>query len=178
MERALRDAATHTARLLAASLVLDDDGPLARALGDELDLERERAVAFLAVRYGEAAMSDVAVGLAYSDHGRRGVAAELLQVTVSRADASIAIPMVVTTLGASERLDRLRRVVDVPDAGDVDLLHDLVSDPRQWWRSPWLQAVALHTAAARGLPTTTDWAATALHSTDPVVSETAASILG
>ena len=103
LDDVLRDAAVLATRALAAWATLaDDDGPLIRALGDEIDLARRLVIAVLALRHGDGIRAAVRV----VDHGegaRRALAVEALDVALSRAEAAVALPLVRRDLPAEER---------------------------------------------------------------------------
>ena len=86
----------------------DDDGPLIRALDDEIDLARRLVIAVLALRHGERIRAAVRV----VDHGggaRRALGVEALDVLLSRDEAALALPLVRRDLTLDERTAALRR---------------------------------------------------------------------
>ena len=101
------DAAALAARALAARAALgEDDGPLTRALDDEIDLARRLVIAVLALRHGDRIRAAVRV----VDHGegaRRALGVEALDVVISRAEAAVALPLVRHDLDLGERAARL-----------------------------------------------------------------------
>ena len=144
IDRTLRVDAEHAARCLAARESVDAGSELARALGDELGLLRDRALALLAVRYGAETMRAVSVGLENDADGRRSLAAETLEVTLTPADAVLALPLVRTDLPASARLQQLAAVVPATPTDRAAVLDDIQTDSRRHWRSPWLRACAAY----------------------------------
>ena len=134
------------ARALAASVTMTDaDAPVVRALDDELWSGRQRVLAVLAVRHGEDRIGGARRALGSPDGARRALGVEMLQVSLSRREAALVDPVVRDDLAATERLRRLRAVIEVPSRDRSVWLADLAVDPEQRWASPWLQAVALHT---------------------------------
>ena len=148
LDRTLQDCAAHGARALAALLtrVAEHDDSLGRALTDEVDLARRRVAAVLAVRHGlEASTAIQALGS--PDRSRRALALESLEVTLTRAEAMLALPLVRPDLGADQRLAALAGVIDLPKRDGSAWLDDLVTDGDGFWRSPWLRACATEAAA-------------------------------
>ena len=118
---------------------------LLRALDDELQVARERVLAVLAVRHGEDRIGGARRALSSPDGQRRALGVEMLQVSLSRREAALVDPVVRDDLAASERLRRLRALVEVPQRDRAAWLTDLAVDDERRWASPWLQAVALYT---------------------------------
>ena len=143
LDRVLHDGATHAARALAAisTLGVQHDDSLGRALADEVDLARRRVIAVLAVRHGQEA-SNAVQALGSPDRGRRALALESLEVTMTRDEVLLGLPLVRPDIDAADRLAALTRVVDVPTWDDRAWLDDLVTDGDGCWRSPWLRACA------------------------------------
>jgi hypothetical protein len=140
-----RDAAALATRALAARAALaDDDGPLIRALSDEIDLARRLVIAVLALRHGDGIRAAVRV----ADHGegaRRALGVEALDVVLSRAEAAVALPLVRHDLPPEERTAGLRRA-GPPARSHEEWIADIAGDPEGVWRSPWLAACARHAA--------------------------------
>ena len=143
LDDVLRDAAVLATRALAARATLaDDDGPLIRALGDEIDLARRLVIAVLALRHGDGIRAAVRV----VDHGegaRRALAVEALDVALSRAEAAVALPLVRRDLPSEERTAGLRRA-GPPARSREEWIADIAGDPEGVWRSSWLAACARH----------------------------------
>lgn len=146
LDRVLHDGATHAARALTAirSLGVQHDHPLGRALADEVDLARRLVVA---VRHGLEASTAVQA-LGSSDRSRRALALESLEVTLTRTEALLALPLLRPDIGADDRLAALARVIDVPRRDGPAWLDDLVTDGDGCWRSPWLRACATEARSA------------------------------
>ncbi len=143
LDRVLHDGAAYAARALAAirSLGVHRDDPLGRALADEVDLARRLVVAVLAVRHGLEASSALQA-LGSPDRSRRALALESLEVTLTRTEALLALPLVRPDMGDADRLAALARVIDLPRRDGPAWLDDLVTDGDGCWRSPWLRACA------------------------------------
>ena len=137
------DAAALAARALAARTALADrDGPLIRALDDEIELARRLVVAVLALRHGERIRAAVRV----VDHGegaRRALGVEALDVVVTRAEAAVVLPLVRHDLTPDERAARLRHT---PERDPHEWIADMTDDPEGMWRSSWVAACAHHAA--------------------------------
>ncbi len=171
LERALREDAEHAARCLSALAAVVPAPLLERALRDELDLVRQRVLALLAVQHGTEAIHLVALGLASDAEGRRGLAIEMLDVTLGRSEAALASPVVRTDLPDDLRLGQLAAVAPDAPADRAAAIADLIEDAQGHWRSPWLAACAVYegrsavpfAAHARAadpvLRETLDWAA-------------------
>ena len=145
LDNVFRDASSLAMRAFAARAALDEhDDALERALDDEIDLARRLVVAVLALRYDERIRAAVRV----IDHGegqRRALAVEALDVTLSRAETVIALPLVRRDLTMDERAAELP--LHVPyERTPEEWIADIASDPEGVWRSPWLAACARHAA--------------------------------
>jgi hypothetical protein len=125
----------------ARSTLGKQDGPLIRALDDEIDLARRLIIAVLALRHGDRVRAAVRV----VDHGagsRRALAVEALDVLLSRAEAAVAVPLVCHRAAADEHAPVLRR--GGPSGRSRQAwIEDVADDPAGVWRSSWLAACAL-----------------------------------
>jgi hypothetical protein len=146
-------------RILAALVAIDatdeghgeTDGPLRRALRDELELVVQRVKAGRLVRHGSARLEPPLVELG-AGGSEAALAVEALEVLLSAAESKQVLPLLRPGLSAAERLDQLPASVD---GGPTDLLgwlRDLVEDADGDWDSTWLRACAIHAAKARGVP--------------------------
>ena len=142
LDRTLRADAEHFARCAAVRQVVGAGSELARALGDELDLLRQRVLALLAVRYGAEEIAAVANGLDSDADDRRSLAAETLDVTLTPADAALALPLL--RLPLPRRLRQLAAVAPITPTDRTAVLEDILSDGPDHWRSAWLQACAAY----------------------------------
>jgi hypothetical protein len=172
LDRTLQADSEHAARCLAALAAVEPGPLLERAIRDELELLRQRVLALLAVRHGAETIHFVGLGLASEVEGRRSLAIELLEVTLGRAEATRALPIVRTDLPDDSRLRSLISVGARASADRAATLADLMLDDERHWRSAWLQACAVYEARttlgevvpARRLATEV--------TTDPVLRET------
>jgi hypothetical protein len=144
LDRTLREDAEHFARCAAVRQVVGAGAgsELAHALGDELELLRRRVLALLAVRYGAEEIGAVANRLDGDTDDRRSLAAETLDVTLTPADAVLALPLVRTDLPLPFRLQQLGAVAPVTPTDRAAVLEDILSDGQGHWRSDWLRACA------------------------------------
>jgi hypothetical protein len=74
----------------------------------------------------------------------------MLEVTLDRAEAARALPVLRVDLPDAERLRLLDHRGPAPAAGRDRALADLVADARRRWRSPWLRECAAYEASAEG----------------------------
>ena len=112
----------------------------------------------------------VTLGLAGEGEGRRSLAIEMLEVTLGRSEAMLALPIVRTDLPDSDRLRGLDSPGAGASAGRAATLADLMEDEDEHWRSPWLQACAVY--EARSGVETHPVRRLATEATDPVLRET------
>ncbi len=136
---------THSACIVAATRALTEDkrmDPLRRALADELDLERRRISAALAVLYGRDRLGSALRRLDAVDRHVRGLAVEAIEVAVGRADARATVPILRLDLSDGERARFLEPWTPAAPAGGW--LADLAGDPDGVWRSPWLRECAAY----------------------------------
>ncbi len=147
----------------------EPDAALRRALGDELDLVRQRVRAGRVARHGSAALGPVMVELGAGGPGG-ALAVEALEVLLGASEARVVAAILLPDLPHQQRLARLPdQPVDLPvDA--AGWLRDLVADPGDHWRSAWLRACAVHAATARGFLDPVA-AAAARQLGDPIVDE-------
>lgn len=170
LERTLHADSEHAARCLAALAAVEPAPLLERAIRDELELLRRRVLALLAVRHGADAIHSVALGLAGDVEGRRSLAIEMLEVTLDRAEATRALPIVRTDLPDDDRLRSLVSAGAHAGADRAATLADLTEDGQRHWRSPWLQACAVY--EARTADEARPARRLATEATDPVLRET------
>jgi hypothetical protein len=142
LDHVFADAAALAAHAFSARSTLgDQDGPLIRALDDEIELARRLIIAVLALRHGDRVRAAVRV----VEHGagaRRALAVEALDVVLSRAEAAVAVPLVCHRLAADEQAPVVRR--GGPRARSrQEWIADVADDPDGVWRSSWLAECAL-----------------------------------
>ena len=146
LDHVFDDAAALAAHAFSARSTLgDENGPLIRALDDEIELARRLIVAVLALRHGDRIRAAVRV----VEHGagaRRALAVEALDVVLSRAEAAVAIPLVCHRVAADEQAPVLRSGTP-PTRSRQAWVADVASDPDGVWRSPWLAACAAEAVA-------------------------------
>jgi hypothetical protein len=140
----LRDAATLAAHAGAAHGALPAESPLARALEDEVDLARRLAVASLTLAHGERVRAAVRV-VDHAEGQRRALGVEALDVVLSRQEAAAALPLLQPRLTPAERSAAISARAPAPRSAD-EWIADILDDPDDVWRSPWLATCARHAA--------------------------------
>ena len=142
-----RDAAEYAARALAArASVAGQDGPLDRALDDEIDLARRLVIAVLALRHGDRVRAAVRV-VDHAEGQRRALGVEALDVLLSREEAAIALPLLRRDLTPGEQAAKLEPV-GPSTRGAEQWIADITLDPDRVWRSSWLAACARHASGS------------------------------
>ena len=138
----------HAARLAAADRVLTGKSAdvLRYAIGNEIDLLRERILASLALIYGRTDIDRVQLQLRQSDPADLALATEWLDVTLNGEDRS-ALALLEPRITNDERSRRLSRAFPTPTVSVSDTLRDIINDRTNTWRRPWLTACALLAAA-------------------------------
>jgi hypothetical protein len=145
LDDVFQDAAAHAARALTARTVLAaGNGPLRRALDDEIDLARSLVIAVLALRHGDRVRDAVRV-VDRADGQRRALAVEALDVILSREESAIALPLVRRDLTPEEQASAFQRFAPSP-RGPEEWIADMADDPDGVWRSSWLAACARRAA--------------------------------
>ncbi len=175
LDKTLASDVAHAARILAArtadEVVLDDHpvrALLIRALADEWDLVRRRVIANCLVRRGTDRFAPVLASLDLEGHAS-ALAVEALTVEMGADEGATVLAVIDPGLGDADRRGRLGSPADSPSDAD-GWLRELIEDPDDIWRSPWLRACAIHTAAARGVLHAMD--TTAAHALrDPIIDE-------
>ncbi|HUP33074.1 MAG TPA: hypothetical protein VM184_08595 [Gaiellaceae bacterium] len=148
LDAVYRDAADLAARARDARTALaEQDGPLVRALDDEIDLARRLVVAVLTLRHGNRIREAVRV----AEHGegaRRALGIEALDVLLSRDEATVALPLV-----RRDPAPDPRTVSSSPSPWSArnpeEWIADIARDPEGVWRSPWLATCAHHAGERR-----------------------------
>ena len=178
LEKTLAADLAHAGRILAARTALESgdrsdggDGTgdlLIRALDDEWDLVRRRVIANCLVRRGTDRLGPVFASLDLQ--GQAGaLAVEALTVELGADAAARVLAVIDPGLGVAERSGRLGSPVGAPSDAE-GWLRELIEDPDDDWRSPWLRACAVHAAASRGVLGSMDTAA-ARKLGDPIIDE-------
>ena len=141
LDRVFDDGATLAAHALAArSALATGDGPLARALDDEIELARRLVIAVLALRHGDRIREAVRA----VDHGEgphRALGVEALDVVLTREEAAVALPLIRHDLTVEQRAAALRRATGAAPSAE-EWIADIADDPDGVWRSSWLEACA------------------------------------
>ncbi len=135
LDRVFHDAVELATRAHAARDALAaTDGSLVRALDDEIDLARRLVIATLTLRYGERVPEAVRI-IDHAEGARRALGVEALDVVLTRAEATVALPLVRrdAQFGAGEPVAHRRPEVWIADMAD---------DPEGVWRSEWLATCA------------------------------------
>lgn len=142
------DAERIAQALHALAGTVDDDDAVIRALHDELALQRRRILAALAVRHGGEALAQVEFQLDQDAPRLHALAMEWLDATLATQDRTA-----VAVLDPATPLDDLARrgARDRTEETAAAVVADLVLDPGERWRRPWLQACALAAAPRVGL---------------------------
>ena len=104
-----------------------------------------RVLAGLGARHGDDALERVSFQFAKGDGRSHALAVEWLDVTLTGTDRA-AVALLEPGLSDAERLRRLTRALPLPELSLEEVLVDLITDPEQRWRQPWVQACALHAA--------------------------------
>jgi hypothetical protein len=163
LDQVLADDATHGARIIAARMALKStsgeasedqgDAPLHSALADEWDLIRTRVITDRLARHGTQALGPVLGGLEMEGQ-RSALAVEALGVALPADEAATVLTVVDPAPSDVDRLARMGALKDPATDALTDAsgwLGDIIDDPSDVWRSPWLRACAIHAAAARGI---------------------------
>jgi hypothetical protein len=140
--RADLEHACHVVRAVVAVEHSPGAGLLRAALRDEFDLLRRRALAVFSIHHGIPELNTVAFQLAQQNTSLHAMAMEWLDVTlvgIERASLAVLEPRA----SAAERLASLTRWFPLPPVAPESVLIDIVDDPDDRWRRPWLTACAL-----------------------------------
>jgi hypothetical protein len=147
-EPVVRSDLEHAAHILQALVAFADDTAateLSAALRDELTLVRRRILAAFSMRHGTEGFTRVVFQLAQRDSRAHALALEWLDVTLTSAERPM-VAILEPRLADVDRLNALLRSFPVPARSRREILMDLVEDPEDRWRRPWLAACALSTA--------------------------------
>ena len=150
VDRMIRTSLTHAAHALRAMQTLDvvDEFVIVRrALRDELDLVQKQLLACLAWRYGTESLNRITFQLAQPDPRAHSVAMEWLDVTLTGADRAV-MALLEPDWSLGERTRSIGRWFPLPDVSVETVLPDLIADPDDRWRRPWLAACALMAMAS------------------------------
>lgn len=173
---ALQQEARDALSLLMAREEIGEDAglaPLQRALADAFRLGQQRVMLLLRLAYDAQAMTRVAERLAQARGAEQALALELLDVSLLPEHRALVLPIINPQQTPPQRLEQLRRVAEVPPAGQIDRLRELATDPEGYWRQAWLRACAAYAIGKLGVGELAGELAQLQHDPDPVVRETA-----
>ena len=139
----------HATRVLNALVVIEhitSAGVLRSALWDEVELLQRRVLAGLAIRYGADEVSRIGFQLAQSNPRFHALALEWLDVTLVGIDRA-AVALLEPDVTADQRVELLTRWFPVSPATPHSIVSELIEDPDDRWRRPWITACALLVAA-------------------------------
>ncbi len=140
LDGVILDATHHAARASGARADLADvDGSLVRALDDEIDLARRLVIAALAIRYGDRVRDAVRV-VDHAEGSRRALGVEALDVLLTRAEATVALPLI--------RRDAAEGADGQAARQPAVWIAEMADDPEGVWRSEWLATCARHASRA------------------------------
>lgn len=137
----LEDAA-YALRALHVLRGADEFAIVRRAVGDELQLLQNRLLACMSIRYGSEGISRVLFQFAQSDPRAHAVAMEWLDVTLIGVDRAM-MALLEPAWAPGERVRSLARWFPLLEVSVDEALRDLIADPADRWRRPWLTACAL-----------------------------------
>jgi hypothetical protein len=152
LDGVLLDDAHHAARIAGAMSACADlahGSVLQRALEDEHDLIRSRVLAGRLARHGADRLGSALLALA--DERRHSLAMETFEVTLSRREAALSLPVLRHDLTPLERLAQLPAPPEGAPTDTSGWLTDMITDPNGNWRSPWLRACAMYVCMNDGL---------------------------
>ena len=117
------------------------------ALRNEMELIRARVLAALSLHHESEGMHRVVFQLDQRDARSHALALEWLDLALTGTDRA-AITLLEPIRSDADRLSGLSRWFPIGPATRHEILVDLVSDPSNRWRRPWIAACALYTASA------------------------------
>ena len=173
LRNVLLDETARTAHALDALDVLGHEPAaedLCRALRDEVRDAAGRCSMLLALLHDPVAVPKAVAGL---NGAGRPLALETLEVTLGRADDTLARALLDATLTEPARRSALEHVVPVEHKESHAWLQELALDPSGRWREPWLRAAALWALVRSDWSGVGSVASSAASDEDPVVAETA-----
>jgi hypothetical protein len=181
---AVHDEVTRIAEAALTLIELGDQTPeiLTRALRDEIAGSQERVVDLLGLLHDGSVLARAVGRLGSAVESERGLALEALEVTLGRAEAAVVLPAVDPTLSDAERLIQLTRghgygAVQRSRLGAEERLRQLVQDPDGFWADAWLRACAIYALPQICPEQARPLAEPLVRDPDPIVAETAASVL-
>ena len=150
LDAVLAGDTAHGTRVLTALVALERSGggvdgpeaPLRGALEDELALLSRRIAEALLVVHGTERLEPPLRGVAAG--GRQlGLAVEAVEVALSPREARMIIAVLRPDLTPADRLSRLPTTTADAPVETAFWLRDIVEDPQDVWRSPWVRACAI-----------------------------------
>jgi hypothetical protein len=176
LHAAVESAAGRASRALEALTVLDDRvtlQPLRSALHDEIAEAGGHVTRLIGLAYGR--RTGRAVAALGSDSGAdRGLALEMLEVTMGAEVARVAIPLIDPTLDPAARRRRLAGLAPRTSADPGQWLAEFVVDDQRRWQEGWLRVCALYAAPEILGGAAAELAQRWVDDGDPIVAETAA----
>ena len=167
------ERAAHALDAVAALEGPGSTGHLVRALRDEVSSAGERVVGLLALVHDAAGVTRAVARLASPIGQERGLAIEMLEVTLGRTETSVVLALVDPTLDEETRRQQLAplRTGHLPRE---QRLRELVHDPNGLWGEPWLRVCALYAMRELMPEEAVDAARGMLDDPEPTVREVAA----
>ena len=175
----MREDVEHAARIVSTRKMFEGRESaevLRSALNDEIALLRQRLLVALGLMYGRSAIERVTLQLSQTDPAEQALAMEWLDVTLSN-DERAALALLEPGITDDEQWRRLYKAFPRPSMSLEEALRDLINDPDNVWRRPWLAACAL--VAATDFPELTldlPLSGTRVHDHDNIIAETLAGL--
>lgn len=147
LEPKLATVADRVHRSLQIQLLLDDrldHEPLRCALDDEIAAGARRAEVLLDLVHDARAIASAVSDLASSVERSRNTALEMLEVTVGRSVAKMALALVDPILDHATRERMLAYLAPAPPRPLAEWLRQLITDDEGYWGDPWLRACAMY----------------------------------
>ncbi|HEX3087292.1 MAG TPA: hypothetical protein VHQ23_01465, partial [Ilumatobacteraceae bacterium] len=144
-ESVLRADLEHACHVVRAIVTLEHSpgaGALREALRDELDLLRRRVLAVLSIHHGVGELNTVGFQLAQQSTNLHSIAMEWLDVTLVGIERP-SLALLEPRASLADRHASLTRWFPLPSISPETVLIDVVEDPDDRWRRPWLTACAL-----------------------------------
>lgn len=152
--------------------------PLRSALRDEIAGSARQATDLLAMAHGREEVVRAVSALASPVEQERGLALEMLEVTLGHRTAPMALALVDPALDDPARRHGVAAHAPVAPRTAAEHLRHLVSDPGGTWSQPWLRACALYAAPGVLGAAAVDLARPWVDEPDQVVAETARWVMG
>lgn len=118
--------------------------PLRSALRDEVAGSARQATDLLALAHGREEVVRAVSALASPVEQERGLALEMLEVTLGHRTAPMALALVDPTLDDEARRRGVAAHGPVTTRSAAEHVRDIISDPDGTWGEPWLRACALY----------------------------------